>query len=186
MPSRRARMGQWATGSKCEKSVLGRAHGRRRLPAAPQPSVATRHGAARTLTQGALVVGSVMLLPWPASRAKTLLSQRSLAYSGLPQPRIGQTTTTTTTTPAGVNRNVISLHTLYTYTTRLPRRVPPVNPQVRPRHEGARFAEKEDCSAAVFLRLGQAAQHVLRWPCFPSLGVLLEELLDHGRHNVSW
>lgn len=61
-----------------------------------------------------------------------------------------------------------------------------VYPQIRPSHERARIAKKENCSTTVFLWLGQAAQHILRRPCFPSLRVLLEKLLHHSRHNITW
>lgn len=68
--------------------------------------------------------------------------------------------------------------------TSLPRRVPAINLHIRCRHEAARIAEQEHGRAAILSRLTQLAEHILRGPVPPPLGVLLEERLHHGRHNV--
>lgn len=63
--------------------------------------------------------------------------------------------------------------------------MPTIHPQVRARHETARVADQENTRAAILLGSAQPAQHVLRRPVCPALRVLLEQLLDHGRHDVA-
>ena len=60
-----------------------------------------------------------------------------------------------------------------------------VHPQVTPRHKAAGIAEEEDSSAAVFARLGKAAEHVVLGPLVTTLRELVEEHLDHSGHNVA-
>ena len=68
----------------------------------------------------------------------------------------------------------------------LPRSVPAVHPQIRPRHERASITDQEHCSAPILLGSRQTSQHILLWPLLLSLRVLLEELLYHCCHNVPW
>ena len=67
----------------------------------------------------------------------------------------------------------------------LPSRMSTIDPQIRPGHETGRVAEQEDGGASVLPRLAQLAQHVLRRPLGPPLGVLLEKLLDHGGDDIA-
>jgi hypothetical protein len=53
-------------------------------------------------------------------------------------------------------------------------------------HEAAGITDQKHGSAAILFRSRETLQHVLRRPlCFP-LWKLLEQLLYHGRYNISW
>lgn len=67
----------------------------------------------------------------------------------------------------------------------LPGTVATINPQIRARHKAARLTNEEHSGAAVLLGLAELAQHILRGPVPFALGVLLEQRLDHGRHDVA-
>lgn len=60
-----------------------------------------------------------------------------------------------------------------------------VHAQVTAGHEAAGIAEQEHGSAAVFLRTGQAAQHILLGPLVATLGELDKKLLNHGGHDIA-
>jgi len=55
-----------------------------------------------------------------------------------------------------------------------PRSMSTVNLEITPGHEAARITDAEDSRTPVLLRHTQLAQHVLRWPVAPALGVFLE------------
>ena len=59
-----------------------------------------------------------------------------------------------------------------------------INLKIASRHEAARIADAEHCRTSVFLRHTQLAQHVLRWPVTPALGVFLKESFHHRRCDV--
>ncbi len=63
--------------------------------------------------------------------------------------------------------------------------MPAINPHIRPGHERTRIANQKHRRAPVLLRFTQFAQHILRRPVSSPLGVLLEERLDHGGHDVA-
>ena len=71
------------------------------------------------------------------------------------------------------------------YKTRLPSRVAPINLQIRACHKTTRIANQKYRRAAVLVWPAQFAQHILRRPVAPPLGVLLEEVLHHGGHDVA-
>lgn len=60
-----------------------------------------------------------------------------------------------------------------------------INLQITASHEAARIADAEDSRASVLLGHTQLAQHVLRRPVAPALGVLLEQSLHHSGRNVA-
>lgn len=60
-----------------------------------------------------------------------------------------------------------------------------VHAQVAAGHEAACIAKQENGSAAVLLRTGQAAEHVLLGPLVAALGEVDEQLLDHGSDDVA-
>jgi hypothetical protein len=62
--------------------------------------------------------------------------------------------------------------------------MPSIDPQITARHETARITDAENRSASVLLRYTEFPQHILRWPVAPTLGVFLEQSLDHGGRNV--
>ena len=66
-----------------------------------------------------------------------------------------------------------------------PRSVSAINLQITASHEAARIADAEDSRTSVLLWHTQLAQHVLRRPVAPALGVLLEQSLHHGGRNVA-
>ena len=66
-----------------------------------------------------------------------------------------------------------------------PRGVSAVNLQITASHEAARIADAEHGRTPVLLGHTQLAQHVLRRPVAPALGVLLEQSLDHGSCDVA-
>ena len=66
-----------------------------------------------------------------------------------------------------------------------PRSVSTINLQITSSHEAARIADAEDGRTSVFLGHTQLAQHVLRRPVAPALGVLLEQSLHHGSRDVA-
>ena len=63
--------------------------------------------------------------------------------------------------------------------------MPTINPQITARHERAGITDEEDRGAAVLLRHGELAEHVLRGPVAAAVGELLEERLHHGRDDVA-
>lgn len=67
----------------------------------------------------------------------------------------------------------------------LPSTMPPINPQIRPRHEAARITQQKNGRAAVFLRVAQALQHVGIGPSGPALGESLKKTSGHGSHDVT-
>ena len=60
-----------------------------------------------------------------------------------------------------------------------------INLQITSSHEAARIADAEDSRTSVLLGHTQLAQHVLRRPVTPALGVLLEQSLHHGSRDVA-
>lgn len=63
--------------------------------------------------------------------------------------------------------------------------MPTINLQVTSSHEAARIADAEHSRASVLLRHTQLAQHILRRPIAPALGVLLEQSLHHRGGDVA-
>ena len=63
--------------------------------------------------------------------------------------------------------------------------MPAVNLQISPCHEATSFAEQEYRSSAVFFRLAELAEHILRRPLALTLGKLFEQRLDHGRDDIA-
>lgn len=53
-------------------------------------------------------------------------------------------------------------------------------------HEAAGITDQKHGGAAVLFRSRKTLQHVLRGPVRFPLWELLEQLLHHGRHDVSW
>lgn len=66
-----------------------------------------------------------------------------------------------------------------------PRGVSAINLQITASHKATRIANAEHSRAPVLLRHTQLAQHVLRRPVAPALGILLEQSLDHGSCDVA-
>lgn len=60
-----------------------------------------------------------------------------------------------------------------------------VDTDIAASHEAAGIAEEEDGGSAVVLRGGQTAKHVLLGPLGAALGVLDEQLLNHGSDDVA-
>lgn len=60
-----------------------------------------------------------------------------------------------------------------------------INLQIASSHEAARIADAEDSRTSVLLGHTQLAQHVLRRPVAPALGVLLEQGFHHGSRDVA-
>ena len=60
-----------------------------------------------------------------------------------------------------------------------------VNDQRASSHEAARIRETKQRRATEFLRGSQTTKHILRLPNSPRSRVLLENLLNHGRNNMS-
>lgn len=67
----------------------------------------------------------------------------------------------------------------------LPRGMSAVHAQVAAGHEAAGIAQQEHSGAAVLLRAGQTAQHVLLGPLITTLGEVKEELFHHGGDDVA-
>jgi hypothetical protein len=63
--------------------------------------------------------------------------------------------------------------------------MPPINPQITTRHKAARITNTEHRSTPVLLRHTELAQHVLRRPVAPALGVFFKQSLDHGGRDVA-
>lgn len=63
--------------------------------------------------------------------------------------------------------------------------MPTIDPQITPRHKAARVADAKHRRAPVLLGHTELAQHILRGPVAPALGVFLEESFDHGRRDVA-
>lgn len=60
-----------------------------------------------------------------------------------------------------------------------------VDTDITASHEAAGIAEEVDRDSAVVLRLGQTTKHVLLGPLGAALGILDEQLLNHGGDNVA-
>jgi len=60
-----------------------------------------------------------------------------------------------------------------------------IDPQIAARHKAARIADAEYRGAPVLLGHTEFAQHVLSRPVAFTLGVFLEQGLDHGGRNVA-
>ena len=60
-----------------------------------------------------------------------------------------------------------------------------INLQITASHEAARITNTEHSRTSVLLRHTQLAQHILRRPVAPALGVLLEQSLDHSGRDVA-
>lgn len=69
---------------------------------------------------------------------------------------------------------------------RLPSRMPPVDPEVRPRHEATRLAHQEHRRTPILFWCTQPLQHILISPFGSPFGKCLEKLRGHGRDDVAW
>ena len=67
----------------------------------------------------------------------------------------------------------------------LPSGVPAIHSQVASGHKAACVADQEHCCTTILGRRAQTAKHVLSGPLLATLGVLDEELLDHGGDDVA-
>lgn len=67
----------------------------------------------------------------------------------------------------------------------LPSSMPTIDPQITPSHEAARVADAKHRRAPVLLGHTELAQHILRRPVAPALGVFLEQGFDHGGRDVA-
>jgi len=63
--------------------------------------------------------------------------------------------------------------------------MPTVDPEIRAGHETTGVTNEKDRGAAILLGRAELAEHVLRRPVPFPLGVLLEQRLNHRRHDVA-
>ena len=64
--------------------------------------------------------------------------------------------------------------------------MPPINPQIRARHEAARITEQENGRATILLGVAQSLEHIRIGPSSSALGKRFEEAGCHGGHDVAW
>ena len=67
----------------------------------------------------------------------------------------------------------------------LPSSMSTINLQITARHKAARITDAEHSRSPVLLRHTQLAQHILRRPVAPALGVLLEQSFHHSGRDVA-
>lgn len=72
----------------------------------------------------------------------------------------------------------------YPFRLNSPRSVAAVNDQRAPSHEAASITKSEERRTPELLGRSQPSEHILRLPHSPRSRVLLENLLDHGCHDV--
>lgn len=62
--------------------------------------------------------------------------------------------------------------------------MPPINPQITPRHKRTRLTQQKHRRPAILLRPRQSPQHILPRPLVRPLGVFLKQVCDHGGEDV--